>query len=304
MLNSPTHDAKLCRQVRDIWSSTDAAQTLLDSLLLDYATEGIFNGRSLDGWSIGANFQVSAAVRLLYYFPAESADLIADRLDKLDVSADDPGAGSKDTNDGVDAYMNRCVANRVRAADFVKATAWCKEPKIRTAMLRIFERAKYSDVVIGSMRSLGADNAGKIRARISQMIGDLDDESGGPFGDGYNLLVALGKYGGVEAKPIFQKYLDMRSVVHCRASCHALRKVRPEWAAELLQSLLADQREADGWNYAVNPNQNEPRLPIRICDEAAETIVASDKSLHFDMHGTHADLDRQIKIIQEALQGR
>lgn len=301
MLNSPTHDSRLCRQVRDIWSSTDAAQRLLDSLLLDYATEGIFNGKSLDGWSIGADLQVAAAMRLLYYFPAESTDLIAERLDKLDVTAHGPGAGSMHTDDEADASMNQCVANGVRAEEFVKATAWCQEPKIRAAMLRIFERATNPDVVLDSMQSLGPDNAGKIRARISQMIDDLADEGGGPFGDGYNVLIALGKYGGVEARPIFQKYLDVRSVVHCRAICHSLRKVRTEWAAELLKPLLADQRQADGWTYAVNPNQNDPRLPIRICDEAAETITLADKRLHFNMRGTHADLDRQIKILQEVL---
>lgn len=304
MLNSPTHDAELCRQVREIWSSTEAAQTLLDSLLLDYATEGIFNGRSLDGWGVGAGLQVAAAMRLLYYFPAESAALIADRLDKLDVTSHGPGAGSMHTPDELDAYMRQCVANGVRADDFVNATAWCREPKIQAAMLRVFERATDPDVVLGSMRSLGPDNAGKIRARISLMIDDLADESEGPFGDGYNLLVALGTYGGVEAKPIFQKYLDVRSVVHCRATCHALREVRPEWATDLLKPLLADQRETDGWTYAVEPNQNEPRLPIRICDEAAETIATADNSFHFDMHGTHADLDRQIKVIQEALRDR
>lgn len=63
MLNSPTHDAKLCRQVRDIWSSDDAAAKLLDSLLVDYATEGIFNGESLDGWGVPSDLQVAAAMR-------------------------------------------------------------------------------------------------------------------------------------------------------------------------------------------------------------------------------------------------
>ncbi|MSR58124.1 MAG: hypothetical protein EXS05_10660 [Planctomycetaceae bacterium] len=301
MLNSPTHDAKLCRQVRDIWGSSDAGQTLLDSLLRDYSTEGIFNGKSLDGWGLGAGLQVDAAMRLLYYFPAESADLIAERLDKLDVGANGPGGGSMHTPKDLDGFMKQCVANGVRADEFVKATAWCREPKIKAAMLRIFKRATDPDVVQASMRSVGPDSPETIRNRVSRMIDDLAEESGGPFGDGYNLLISLGEFGGIEAKPIFQKYLGVRTVLHCRATCHALRKVRPEWAAELLAPLLDDQREADGWNYAVNPKQNEPRLPIRICDEAAESIAAANKNLRFEMHGTHADLDRQIKVIMDGL---
>lgn len=304
MLNSPTHDANLCRQVREIWSSTDAAHKLFDSLKFDYATTTSFNGASLDGWDIGATLQVAASLRLLYYFRAESVDLIAERLDRLDVTATGPGAGSKATESELNAYVKQCLANGVRADEFVKATAWCEEPKIHAAMLRVFERAADPDVVCACMRSLGPDNSGKIRAKVSQMLDGLADESGGPFGDGYNLLVGLGKYGGAEAKTIFQKYLEVKSIVHCRAMCHVLRKVRSEWAAELLKSLLADQRKADGWTYAINPNQEKLRLPIRICDEAAETIAKADKRIHFDMRGTHADLDRQVKTIEEVLRDR
>ena len=301
MLNSPTHDAKLCRQVRDIWSSADAAQTLFDSLLLDYATEGIFNGESLDGWGLGAYLQAEAAMRLLFYFPAESAEMIAHRLDKLDVKANGPGRGSAGGPGELDGYMKQCVANGVRADDFVKAVAWCREPRIKAAVLRVFERATDPDVVLASLRSVGPDNPAKVSERLARMIADLPAAEGGPFGDGYNLLVALGRYGGPETKSVFQKYLDVRTVQHCRSTCHASREVRQEWAAELLAPLLDDRREADGWTYALNPEDDEPRLPIRVCDEAAETITGANKDLRFEWRGTHANLDRQIKFIQDAL---
>lgn len=301
MINSPTHDAKLCRQVRDIWSSEDSAQTLLDSLLLDYATEGVFHGESLDGWSVGADFQVSAAMRLLFYFPAESAELIAGRLDKLDVRATGPGAGSPASPAELDRYTAQCVANGVRADEFVKAVAWCREPRIKAALLRIFDRATDPDVVRASMRSVGPDDPARIIERASAMIARLPDAEGGSFGDGYHLLIAIGNYGGVEAKPLFRRYLDRRSVQRCRSACHALREVRGEWAAELLAPLLDDRREAEGWDYAVNPPENFPRLRIRICDEAAVTIAGASEALSFEMRGTHADLDRQIRVIQATL---
>jgi hypothetical protein len=133
------------------------------------------------------------------------------------------------------------------------------------------------------------------------MIPALHAEQVGPFGDGCPLLIALGEYGGAEAKTVVQKYLDTRTVQHCRSTCYALRAVRKEWAAELLAPLLDDRREADGWTYAVNPTENEPRLPIRICDEAAETIAGANKDLSLEMQRTHADLDRQIKVIRDKL---
>jgi hypothetical protein len=304
VINSPTHDAKLCQQVRDIWSSQDASQRLLDSLLLDYATEGVSNGKSLDGWSIGSGLQVAAAMRLLFYFPDESVELIANRLDKLEVAANGPGRGSMHSPEELEGYRKQCVANGVSTVDFVEAVAWCSEPRIKAAMLRVFKRATDPDVVVATLRTMGSDNPGLVRERLDRMIDALPSEEGGPFGDGYNFLVALGEYCGIEAKSTFQKYLEPGTVQRCRSTCHALRKVRGEWAAEVLAPLLADRRKANGWTYAVIPKQNEPRLPILICDEAAETIAAANKGMTFEMRGTRADLDRQINLIQMSLAER
>src|SRR5262249_50307293 len=41
VINSPVQTKELRERVRAIWSSKDPARTLLDSLLLDYATQGI-----------------------------------------------------------------------------------------------------------------------------------------------------------------------------------------------------------------------------------------------------------------------
>jgi len=136
MINSPLERKALRDHVRAIWSSDDPAKMLLDSLLLDYATEGLFNGRSLDGWSEGSDLQVQSALRLLYYFPKETAPLIAARLRALDV---------KDA--GYDDFMKRDVKNGVRAVDFIKAVAWCKEPAIQEALADIAKRTNDSQIL-------------------------------------------------------------------------------------------------------------------------------------------------------------
>lgn len=207
------------------------------------------------------------------------------------------------TPEELDAYMKQCVANGVRADAFVKATAWCGEPRLKAAMRRVFERATDPDVLVATIRSVGPDHPERVEARVADLLERLHEE-GGPFGDGYHLLIALGRYGRAGSKATFQKYLDARTIQHCRSACHALREVRTEWAVELLAPLLDDRREAEGWTYASTPPENEPRLPIRICDEAAETIAAANKGLPFEMRGNHADLDRQIKVIQATLKGR
>jgi len=62
-----------------------------------------------------------------------------------------------------------------------------------------------------------------------------------------------------------------------------------------------DDKRTFGWNYAVNPKENEPRLPIRVCDEAAETLSMNSKGLKFVMEGSHDNLDRQIAVMRQKI---
>lgn len=147
VINSPVEDPKLARAVREIWSGDDARKTLLESLLVDYSAQGIFNGRSLDGWDVGSRLQVNAATRLLYYFPRETGKLIADRLGALDVTRTGPPSSQPASPSELDAFMKREIKNGVRTAEFVKAVAWCREPPIVAALKSIRERATDADIL-------------------------------------------------------------------------------------------------------------------------------------------------------------
>jgi hypothetical protein len=81
-----------------------------------------------------------------------------------------------------------------------------------------------------------------------------------------------------------------------------LEEVNRHWAIDLLVPLLDDKRPAEGWTYAVTPGQNEPRLPIRVCDEAATTIAKDFPKLTFKMAGQHEDLDRQILKMKDQVE--
>ena len=67
-----------------------------------------------------------------------------------------------------------------------------------------------------------------------------------------------------------------------------------------LTPLLSDKRTW-GYEYAVEKGKNEPRLPIRVCDEAAITLSAIYPKLKFLHLGTHAALDAQIATLRAAL---
>jgi hypothetical protein len=292
VINSPVQEKGLAKTVREIWSSTNAAQRLFDSLLFDYATEGIFNGESLDGWSIASGLQCGAALRLLYYFPQETSGLIAERLARLDVRKP-----PEDRAHWMDPYLT----NGVRAEEFIKAVAWSDAPNIRREILDIFKRTTDSELLLEALAGLDAKDGALANNRLNQMIDLLPAEEMGPYGDGYKLLVALGEKLGSEAKPTFIRYLQNASLQRWRSMAQVLRRTRSEWAAELLSPALTNKRDF-GWTYAVVPDQNEPRRPIRVCDEAAETISLSRPELPFKLAGEHEDLDRQIAAMRARLE--
>jgi hypothetical protein len=285
-INSPTHDTNLAQQVRKIWSSPEPAQHLLDSLLLDFASIGVFNGKSLDGWDVGSELQIGAAMRLLYYFPRETTNLIATRLRGLDVRKYD---------------MAREVADGVRPNEFIKAVSWSQEPAIQAELHRICDVTTDPEILRFAGMAMEGLNANDFRMRLEETIANLPETEPGPYGDGYNLLVSLGKQFGMGARPVFEHYMQNASLQRRRSMCKVLAEVRGDWSVDLLGPLLEDSRLADGWDYSVIPGQNEPRLPIRICDEAAETITQNFPKLKFKMAGQHSDLNRQIQKMQEQI---
>ncbi|AWM36925.1 hypothetical protein GobsT_52010 [Gemmata obscuriglobus] len=289
VINSPTHDAELCANVRAIWKSKDPAKKLVDSLLADYATEGIFNGTSLDGWGVGNHFQCGAALRLLYYFPKESVPLIARRLGKLDV------AGTPVLSD----YMRQCVANGVRAEDFIKAVSWSKEPAIRSAVTDVFKRAEGVPVLRAALP--GVEDKELIRGRLESFVKNLPAKESGPYGDGYHLLVELCERTPDTTKAVVQGYLRGAGVQRRLTVCLIFEKVKVPWGTEILAPLLDDNRDTDWGSYPVDPSENEPRLPIRICDAAADTLSHNHPELKFTLRGQHADLDKQIAVMREQL---
>jgi hypothetical protein len=170
VINSPTEDAELRKQVRDIWSSKDPAKRLLESLLLDYATEGKWKeGESFDRWYVGSHLQVSATMRLLYYFPKESVPMIAQRLRRLRTEKTGSEKGTADTDKEMDAWMRREVANGARTDHLIKAVAWCKEPAIREALRSVFQRTDDIDILEAAL--LASDNAGRklIQTRLEEL---------------------------------------------------------------------------------------------------------------------------------------
>jgi hypothetical protein len=286
VINSPTHDAKLCAEVRAAWGGKEPAKRLFDSLLADYATEGVFNGKSLDGWYSGHYLQCGAAMRLLYYFPKESAKLIAERLEKLDV-------GKADGD-----FMLQWVANRVRPDEFIKAVAWCENPAVGAAATGVFKRAERREDLLAALPAIA--DVKLIRERLEPLIDKLPAEERGPYGDGYHLLIGLAERTPESAKAVFQTYLKDGSQQRHQTVCLAFQVVKVAWDVEVLGPLLTDTRKGY-MNYRVEPENNKVLESTRLCDDAATALAMHHPELKFTLAGTHADLDKQIAVIREQL---
>ena len=299
VINSPPGEKSLATRVRSIWSHQLAKQSLLNSLLLDYATEAITDGKSLDGLGRASYFQCGAAMRLLYYFPKESSEFIAERLRKLDVRGGRNGSVYSDSQ--LKDYMQRELENKVGTVDFLKAVAWCRQPVVLKEVQSVFERTTDAEIALATAEAMNLSRPDLVLKRLPDFVSEQPKEESGPFGDGYNLLIKLGELSITNAKPTFLAYMETDTLQRRRTMCHVLRKTRGEWSVELLSSFLNDTRSANGWTYPVTPGQNEPRREIRICDEAAETIAGNFPKLAFKMEGEHANLDKQIERMRNQI---
>jgi hypothetical protein len=295
VINSPTEDANLRNQVRDIWWSwrKDAAKRLFESLLLDYATEGKWKeGESLGRWSVGSNLQVEAAMRLLYYFPKETVPMIARRLKGLRIEK---------RGEERDAWARREVANGARTVELVKAVSWCKAPAIRDAVRAIFEQTGDLAILLAALPGLDKADGKLIRTRIDAFLKQTPRDEGGAYGDGYNLLVAAGQHLEAEARPLFRRYLEDAGAMRCYTMCKVLQVTKKEWASELLAPLLADRRAVAGYTHLASRTNRNNTVPIRVCDAAAQTLSQHYPELMFEMIGTDQELDRQIQVIRAQL---
>jgi hypothetical protein len=302
VINSPTEDAELREQVRKIWASDDPAGKLMKSLLLDYATEGVFQGPSLDSWSLGSKLQIEAAMRLLYYYPKETAVLIAERLRKLDVNKTS-ARGEDSLATERELFVRREVANGVRTKEFIKAVSWCREPKVRAAIRAIFTSTDDTDVLLAALPGIEDRDRNLIGDRLQTLLAAVPAREGGAYGDGCKLLVELAARLGKDAAPAFERYLKDASAQRCHSAAEALRWAKGDWCIAILHRLLDDRRPVGDYTYAIYRTDPDRRLPIRVCDAAAQALHTHRPELQFKLEGEYRDLDEQIKVIRDKVGG-
>lgn len=291
VVNSPVQNRQLCAAVRAIWRSDNPVQKLFYSLCEDYASVGVFDKKSLEGWDAGSNLVCGAALRLLYYFPKEFTPLLVKRLDTLNVAKTEVGEDNK--------FERQGIANGgVRFDKFLKAVAWSRVPAVRAALTRVFRRAEDTNALLASLP--GVDDVALIRRRLEARLAALPANDDGPYGDAYNFLTILCQRTPQTTKPVVERYLKGGGDQRPYVVCLVLQEVRVRWATELLVSLLTDQRDTRE-SYAMSAERGSPRQAARVCDLAAQRLCQIHPELTFILRGDYPDLDAQINVIQAKL---
>jgi hypothetical protein len=79
-----------------------------------------------------------------------------------------------------------------------------------------------------------------------------------------------------------------------------LREIQSRQAITLLTPLLEDKQNT-GWSSVINPQKDGLGLPIRVGDEAAETIAMQSKKITFVLEGSYENCNRQIETIRRQI---
>jgi hypothetical protein len=291
VVNSPSHDAKLAEAVRAPWAGKEYRHQLLASLLADFHTRGEDERGGSD------RIQIGAAIRLLYYFPSECGPIVANRLRELDLRSETLRNTEKDYD-----------ANGLYADHLLGALTVCKHEEVRRELVEVFRRTGDLSTALAVLPAISPERSPGVAAKLKLFVialPETEDDGDGEIrwrGKGYSLLKLIGERFPDQSADIFREYLKNGSLQRRVTVCRLLRE---DWggrlAGEILMPLLKDDSTVGKGGYRVEPNSDE-RLPVRVCDEAALTIVAHRKDLTFKLEGRHEELDRQIEVIRKRIQ--
>ncbi len=280
VINSPTHDPLIADIVRGIWTSEAPAQQLLDSLLIDLNTKDTIH------------LQCGAAMRLLYYFPDQTAELIAARITGFDLRE------PTEDNDWRMIYEK----NGLRTADFIKAVRASSHPAIIEALLHVVRQTDDPDNLHAAVTAGVVERAPDlVFDRMKQVVSTPPPPDQGPFSAEHNTLRAAAAYFPEKSRELFEIYRSYNSPAALRTTIHALDEPadRRDWMTAFLATLLDDKTDT-GWEYGPDFD----RQPIRICDEAAKVLADNYlDAVRFEYEKKPAHLDEQIEKIKRVISG-
>jgi hypothetical protein len=290
VINSPVENQAFRERIRKIWGSDDPVRMLFDSLWLDYRTTGITQEKDDLYWSLGSRYQREATLRLLYYFPRESAPIIEARLNKLNVAK---------THEPSVEFRRQGVANGgVYANEFVHAASWCKEPVVRDAVRGIFTRTTDAHVFLATIEAFNATDSVLIAKRADELINGLTGEEK-KAGVQTEVLEMLAARTGEVSANTFLRLIGKAGPNELGSIASSLQQAKGDWPITLLKPLLDDRRQTDELFYL----RDSQKVPVRVCDGAAKAlcVLLKDDKLQFPKDPDRTALDQYIAKVKMKL---
>ena len=299
IINSPVDDPALARAVRAIWSTDAPRAKVMHSLLQGYCTRAEYDEIRSRGFHISTFIQSDAAIRMLYYFPSETAELVASRLNGLDV-LEPAGSSIRDVTWAY-AYDKRELANGLHTWFLIKAVAWCKEPQIASAVESIACRTTDLQVLTESVQAVISAHRSQQMPRILALLRSSHDPERAVDYNAESVMRKMAEWWGKDALPVFKEYIRTNDPVMINTACTAMKAGSTDWDRDLLLPLLADTRTIPHSLHSTLPNFNGPEILERVCDAAADALAGSNPKLEFDLYTAYANQNMQIAEIRAKL---
>jgi hypothetical protein len=181
----------------------------------------------------------------------------------------------------------------------VSTVSWCKQPEIKALVHDIFAKTDDASVLLAALPGIESTDNTLIRDRIQSFLNEVPSTE--QVDHDYQLLQAAADRLGSASSPMFDGFLKNGNPDRCYTVTQVLRGTRDPWAIDILRRLLSDRRNIGDYTYATGKSDDGPRLPIRVCDVAAQVLADTRPNLKFMLEGQYSDLDKQIAVMQKAL---
>lgn len=265
VVNSPTFDPRIARAVRNQWEGRDPRVELARRLLADaFTTEAVPSFR----WD--GEGQTGAAMRLAFYYPAESEAAL---LKLLDEAAEGEGP-----------YARR------RAEDLARALSVSERPKVRAALVGLALEQGAANVVDAVLPTLVPPVDERLFALIERGL----RARGEPWRK-LRFLEVVKRLWPDRYEAVLRKLLD-RTILDAQVVAEAV------WEKEIrlpVEDWVFWLRFTDRATPRTVPRLDVDRL--RLCDVAAARIARQRDDLAFDPTADEAERDRQIEEIRRVL---
>ena len=271
VVNSPAREPRLAAAARRMWDVPDHRAALFRRLLVD------FHSRGARTWS----FEVGASMRLLHYFPVESAPLIVRRLE----------------DSGMPLHP-----------ELMQAVAWCQTPEVREALRAIARESDEKAIVIACTPAMAGAADESYLAKLQAMLSISNRGYEYPNNDSCGLLAAIADLFPGRAAAVFREYLETGGSESAINLVELFDHSFLEIAPSVLVPVLDDTSEGMGYYLEVQADsgtraERPEDVPMRLCDNAYFILSAALGEKDDRPGRSKEDMDARIALLRQRLAG-